>query len=261
MARPRKTPAHPVDAIPAERLYQKLARALFADLAAGRYAVGDRLPAERELSVQHNVSRPAVREAMIALEVQGLIEVRIGSGAYVRALPGEADAPGFDVTAFELMEARLLIEGEAAALAAVHIADHEIAELERLVLAMEDENRLPGVSTDADQAFHLLIAAATRNAVLHRQVEEMWHLRSTAPNCALLLDKARTAKIQPVVEEHRAVLEALRARDPAAARSAMRHHMSSVIDHLLFATEEDAIEAARRDVASTRARYARAASL
>ncbi|MET0246007.1 MAG: GntR family transcriptional regulator, partial [Sphingomonas sp.] len=98
------------------RLYQKLARRLFEDLVAGRYAIGDRLPAERELSVQHGVSRPAVREAMIALEVQGLIEVRIGSGAYVRALPSGQERPGFTVTAFELMEARLLVEGEAAAL-------------------------------------------------------------------------------------------------------------------------------------------------
>ena len=261
MARPRtlldtsKAPAAP------QRLYQKLARELFADLAAGRYAVGDRLPAERELSAQYNVSRPAVREAMIALEVQGLIEVRIGSGAYVRALPGETDAPGFDVTAFELMEARLLVEGEAAALAAVHIADDELIELERLVDEIEDENRLPGVSTNADHAFHMLIATATRNAVIRSQVEEMWRLRSTSPNCALLLDKARTANVRPVVEEHRAVLGALRAHDPGAARAAMRHHMSSVIDHLLFATEADAVEAARRGVASTRARYAHAVSL
>ncbi|RVT39420.1 FadR/GntR family transcriptional regulator [Sphingobium algorifonticola] len=261
MARPKRLSDTPKETSQAERLYQKLARELFADLAAGRYAVGDRLPAERELSVQYNVSRPAVREAMIALEVQGLIEVRIGSGAYVRALPGEADSPGFDVTAFELMEARLLVEGEAAALAAVHIADDELGELERLVDAMEDENRLPGVSTNADYAFHMLIATATRNAVIRSQVEEMWHLRSTSPNCALLLGKARTANVQPVVEEHRAVLEALRAHDSAAARAAMRHHMSSVIDHLLFATEAEAVEAARRDVATTRARYARAASL
>lgn len=261
MARPRKTRAIPIETIPPERLYQKLARELFSDLAAGRYAVGDRLPAERELAIQYNVSRPAVREAMIALEVQGLIEVRIGSGAYVRALPGETDAPGFDVTAFELMEARLLVEGEAAALAAVHIADDELAELERLVGEIENENRKPGVSTNADYAFHMLIATATRNAVIRSQVEEMWRLRSTSPNCALLLEKARTANVQPVVEEHRAVLVALRDRDPAAARAAMRHHMSSVIDHLLFATEEEAVEAARRDAASTRARYARAASL
>lgn len=261
MARPRKTSAPPVDVLPLERLYQKLARALFADLAAGRYAVGDRLPAERELSIHYNVSRPAVREAMIALEVQGLIEVRIGSGAYVRALPGEADAPGFDVTAFELMEARLLIEGEAAALAAVHISNDELAELERLVEAMEDENSRPGVSTNADHAFHMLIATATRNAVIRHQVEEMWHLRSTAPNCALLLEKARNANVQPVVEEHRAVLEALRHQDPAAARAAMRHHMAAVIDHLLFATEEEAVEAARRTFATTRARYSRAHNL
>ncbi len=104
MARPRKeAPLQSVNG--PERLYQTLARQLFTELAKGRYAVGDRLPAERELSIQYNVSRPAVREAMIALEVQGMIEVRVGSGVYVRALPSEADAPGFTVTAFELMEA------------------------------------------------------------------------------------------------------------------------------------------------------------
>ncbi len=261
MARQKKSASAPDNALPTERLYQKLARDLFSDLAAGRYAIGDRLPAERELSIQYNVSRPAVREAMIALEVQGYIEVRIGSGAYVRALPGEADAPGFTVTAFELMEARLLIEGEAAALAAVHIRAEELDELERLVNEIEHENRLSGGSTNADHAFHMLIATATRNAVIRSQVEEMWRLRSASPNCALLLEKARTANVQPVVEEHKAVLDALRARDPSAARAAMRNHMSSVINHLLFATEEEAIEAARRDVASTRERYARAAQL
>jgi GntR family transcriptional repressor for pyruvate dehydrogenase complex len=261
MARQKKSEPAVESAVPTERLYQKLARALFADLVNGVYAVGDRLPAERELSVQYNVSRPAVREAMIALEVQGYIEVRIGSGAYVRALPGESEAPGFTVTAFELMEARLLIEGEAAALAAVHIHEDELEELARLVREIENENAMPGVSTNADYAFHMLIATATRNAVLRNQVEEMWRLRSTSPNCALLLEKARTANIQPVVEEHMAVLDALRSRDPVAARAAMRNHMSSVINHLLFATEEEAVEAARRDAASTRERYARAAQL
>jgi DNA-binding FadR family transcriptional regulator len=244
-----------------QRLYQKLARRLFDELAAGRYAVGDRLPAERDLSIQHGVSRPAVREAMIALEVQGLIEVRVGSGAYVRALPTDQERPGFTVTAFELMEARLLIEGEAAALAAVHIRDDELDELDRLVSQMADENRRPGVSTEADRAFHLLIATATRNAVIQAQVEEMWRLRSTSPDCALLLEKARTAQVQPVVAEHSGVLDALRARDPAAARAAMRSHLAAVIEHLLFTTEEDAVEVARRGVASTRARYGRATLL
>jgi GntR family transcriptional repressor for pyruvate dehydrogenase complex len=76
-----------------ERLYQDLARRLMDELVSGRYDVGDRLPAERELSAQFNVSRPTVREAVIALEVQGLVEVRVGSGAYVKRLPGKEDIP------------------------------------------------------------------------------------------------------------------------------------------------------------------------
>ena len=71
------------------------------------------------MAATYNVSRPTVREAIIALEVQGLVEVRVGSGAYVRRLPGKEDLPGFNITAFELTEARLLFEGEAAALAAL----------------------------------------------------------------------------------------------------------------------------------------------
>jgi DNA-binding FadR family transcriptional regulator len=110
-------------AVTPDRLYQRLARRLFDDLAAGRYEVGDRLPAERELAADHNVSRPAVREAMIALEVQGLVEVRIGSGAYVKRLPGRDDHQGFHATAFELTEARMLIEGEAAGIAVGIVAE------------------------------------------------------------------------------------------------------------------------------------------
>ena len=91
-----------------DRLYQELARKLIDELAAGKYAVGDRMPAERELSAEYDVSRPTVREAIIALEVQGLVEVKVGSGAYVKRLPGKEDIPGFNVTAFELTEARLL---------------------------------------------------------------------------------------------------------------------------------------------------------
>lgn len=243
------------------RLYQRLARRLAGELAAGKFAVGDRLPAERELSVEYGVSRPAVREAMIALEVQGLIEVRVGSGAYVLRLPGQEDRQGFNVTAFELMEARLVFEGEAAALAAVHITDEELGQLDALIKQMADENRKPGVSEDADHAFHRVVAAATRNSAVSGVIEGMWRLRSTSPECALLLQKARTANVRPVVKEHKAVLDALRKRDAVAARTAMRAHLQAVIDHLLFAIEEEALAEARKTVESKRARFARAAKL
>ncbi len=248
-------------AVGTDRLYQKLARHIFNDLAAGRYTIGDRLPAERELSVETGISRPAVREAMIALEVQGLIEVRVGSGAYVVRLPRDKDKQGFDITAFELTEARLLFESEAAALAATQITDAELESLKNLVHRMDDENRLPGVSEEADHDFHMLIARATRNTAIASTIEYFWRLRSTSPECALLHAKARTANVRPVVAEHSAILKALRARDPAAARVAMREHLGAVIDHLLFTTEEKAVEDARQALASTRARFARSTVL
>lgn len=243
---------------PQDRLYRDLARLLTAELAAGRFAVGARLPAERELAATYNVSRPTVREAMIALEVQGLVEVKVGSGAYVRRLPGGGDPPGFNITAFELTEARLLFEGEAAALAAAQVTDQEIIEIERLVEAIVHENQRADGAEKADRAFHLAIARATRNDAIYNAIEHLWDLRASSPEAALLHEKARTANIKPVVDEHTAVLNALRARDPSAARAAMRAHLAQVIDSLLFATEERAIEEARRAAQDRRARYAQA---
>ncbi|GGB22953.1 GntR family transcriptional regulator [Sphingomonas metalli] len=244
-----------------DRLYQRLARELFDQLGSGRYAIGDRLPAERELSVEYSVSRPAVREALIALEVQGYIEVRVGSGAFVRRLPGQDDRPGFAITAFELTEARLVFEGEAAALAAIHITDAELGELATLVERIGRENLLPDVTEDADRDFHHLIAKATRNAAIQMTIDEFWRVRTTSPECALLHAKARSANVRPVVEEHHAILVALRDHDPVAARAAMRAHLTAVMDHLLFTTEELAIEETRRSLASTRARYRAAAAV
>lgn len=240
-----------------DRIYERLARQLVSVLASGNYKVGDRLPAERELAADYQVSRPAVREAMIALEVQGYIEVRVGSGAYVKRLPGTSDeAPGFHATAFEVTEARVLFEGEAAALAATHISAGELAELEALVAQMGRTDLRVGESEAADRAFHLLIAKATRNPVVLSTVERLWELRATSPECILLHEKSRDAGNRPVADEHEAILAALRGGDGGAARSAMRAHLSHVIDYLLFATEERALAEARRAFDTTRQRYA-----
>ncbi|HQS96095.1 MAG: GntR family transcriptional regulator [Novosphingobium sp. 17-62-19] len=241
-----------------DRLYQDLARSLLEELAAGKYPVGTRMPAERDLATRYGVSRPTVREAIIALEVQGLVEVKIGSGAYVLRVPGTDDTPGFNVSAFELTEARLLFESEAAALAATQITDDELLEIGKLVDAIAKENSNPRGTESADRAFHLAIARATRNNAIHDAVERLWDLRATSPEAALLHEKARTANVKPIVDEHSAILDALRARDPAKARAAMRQHLSQVIDSLLFATEERQIAEARKAVQAKRDRYARA---
>lgn len=242
-----------------DRLYQDLARSLLEELASGRYPIGARLPAERELATSHNVSRPTVREAIIALEVQGLVEVKVGSGAYVRRLPGKEDLPGFNITAFELTEARLLFEGEAAALAATQASDEELDGIAALVEAIAKENQQADGTEKSDREFHLAIARATRNTAIFEAIEHLWDVRSSSPEAALLHEKARNANIKPIVDEHTAVLAALRARDPNAARAAMRAHLAQVIDSLLFATEERAIEEARRAAQAKRSRYSQTA--
>ena len=233
------------DPPPSGRLYKELAQNLIAELASGRFSLGQRLPPERELAATYKVSRPTVREAIIALEVDGLVEVRVGSGVYVRRLPGRHDHPGDAVSAIEITEARMLIEGEAAALAAIQITAAELAELDAFLVEMADENLRAGGGEKADMAFHLTIARATRNGALVKAVEELWRLRASSPESALLHAKARTANIKPVVDEHRAVVEGLRAHDAGAARAAMHAHLNAVLESLLFATEEAAIAQAR----------------
>lgn len=228
-----QNPALPVH----DRIYKHLARRILAEIIAGKYPVGSRLPAERELALIYEVSRPTVREAVIALEVKGIVEVRIGSGAYVVRLPDENDQLGSHLSAFELTEARALIEAEAAALAAALATDEEIEEIAALVEAIAREDRNPAGAEAADRAFHLAIARAARNGALLGAVTSLWDMRETSAEAALLHEKARSANIMPVVDEHTAVVSALRARDPEAARAAMRGHLASVLEALLFATE------------------------
>src|SRR5437868_9297522 len=97
----------------AQKLYQQIARRIAAAINDGRYGPGDKLPSERELADDFGVSRPTIRDAMIALEFQGLVEARQGSGVYVNAVASApTEDPGdLEVGALELTEARRLFEG------------------------------------------------------------------------------------------------------------------------------------------------------
>src|SRR5215212_2800675 len=113
----------PLQAVENRRLYRQIADQIAALIEKGEYAIGARLPPERDLARQLGVSRPSVREALIALEVEGYVEVRVGSGVYVlgsRAPSGPAAELSEDSGPFELIKARWLIEAECAALAARH---------------------------------------------------------------------------------------------------------------------------------------------
>lgn len=239
-----------------DRLYRELARTLMSELRQGLYPVGTRMPAERELALRFDVSRPVVREALIALEVQGFIEVRIGSGAHVVALPGTDTSPNFSISAMEVAEARLLFEPEAAALAARQITDAELDELATLVDAIDKENATVGGTHQADRAFHTVIARVTRNNAILETVDRFWEQRERSAESALLDAKVRAIDVRPIVEHHAAILEALRARDAAGARAAMQRHLTAALEGLLIADEERTLAEVRKSLLAKRERTA-----
>lgn len=235
------------------KLYQQVAGTIMASIAAGAYKPGDRLPSERDLAVTFKVSRPTIREAMIALEIQGLAEARHGSGIYVTersSLP--AAVADLDVGAFELTEARRLFEGEAAALAATTISDDQLVELDGIIADMAQENAGNVMGAGADRRFHIAIAYATRNTAIASVIENLQEMQRRSPLCAHMLERARLAGVQPRISEHRRILAALRKHDPKTARQAMRDHLARVMNALLAATETDALDGERSGTARRR---------
>ncbi|WP_226664615.1 FadR/GntR family transcriptional regulator [Microbulbifer aggregans] len=239
------------------RLYQQVAEKLAAAIAAGDYPAGTRLPAERKLAERFEVSRPTVREAIIALELAGCVEVKGGSGVYVTDQEVSGFAAGeSDIGAFEILQARIMFEGEAAGLAAREMSEAEVAELESILQEMVAENATEATAEVADEKFHLHIARCTHNDAVVSVCEHLWKLRNSSSVSARILEKVRQAGSKPRIEEHRKILEAIRKRDAEGARNAMRDHLQRVVQQLLDATEAEALEAARREMNAARQRFA-----
>jgi GntR family transcriptional repressor for pyruvate dehydrogenase complex len=248
--------------IDTRKLYRQVADSVMASIKTGDYKPGARLPSERDLAAAYKVSRPTVREAMIALEIRGLVESRHGSGIYITEHPpAQMGADDLDIGAFELTEARRLFEGEAAALAATTITDEQLTELETIIADMVKENHRKQTGEMADRRFHVAIARATRNTAIAAVIENLWDIRYKSPLCRHMLERARSVGVQPRISEHRRILAALKKHDPKAARNAMRDHLGRVIDGLLVATESEALANARKKAVSKRHEYTRRLSV
>lgn len=230
------------------KAYQRVADAVLQAIRKGALQAGQRLPPERDLAIEYGVSRPTIREAMIALEVMGLVKSRHGSGVYITdTIPPDTTSVDVDIGAFELTEARIFFEGEVAALAATSATDQDIAELEMLLEEMRRENADPNGAENSDRRFHLAIANATRNAAMIQVVMLLWDMRTQSQLHTFTQDRARARGLQPRIEEHRQIVEAIRAHDPRAARASMRDHLRRVIETLFEATEIEAVERARTE--------------
>lgn len=245
-----------------KRLYQHVAEKLMVLIDAQQYRTGTRLPAERKLAEKFGVSRPTIREAIIALELAGYVEVRVGSGVYVIEHSKESSLSSeMDVGPFELTEARILFEGEATALAATLITDGELNQLEAALEEIVIANKEQPSSEVQDRKFHLLIAQATRNSAIVSVIDDLWELKMSSPLNERIFQKVREMGYRPRAGEHQEIIDALRKRDPHAARAAMHNHLGRLIDELLDATEIEAMEEARQRVTKERERFSMARRL
>ena len=217
----------PLQTVEPRRLYRQIADQISVLISDGEYTAGSRLPAERDLAKQLGVSRPSVREALIALEVEGLLDVRVGSGIYV-SQPGkrrQRDVLQGDSGPFEVIRARWLIESECAALAAKNANPAQLRAIRAAHAGVIRESKRDHNPLDADRLFHVCIAEASGNSALVLVVQTLWDQRM-GPLYRSLERKLEYPKMAAeTVREHQAIVSAIVRRDPPAARSAMRRHM------------------------------------
>jgi DNA-binding FadR family transcriptional regulator len=217
----------PLQTLEPRRLYRQIADQLSALIAKGEFAVGARLPAERDLAKQLGVSRPSVREALIALEVEGWVEVRTGSGVYARGRAQQAAAPvaSTEWGPLELIRARGVVEGETAAIAAVTAKRKDIEAMTRAIALMRELAERNVMPLDGDRAFHLAIVECCGNVVLSETVQGFWDSRR-GPIFTRLGGYFESVKSwRSAIAEHEAIRDAIAAHDAEGARNAMHAHM------------------------------------
>ena len=208
-------------------LSEEIADRLVASIVGGRFLFGERLPPERDLARLFDVGRPTVREAMRILSAIGLIEVRPGSGTFLVNSHADFLMKAFSWTVLldpqtsrEVIETRIAVESELAALAAERATEEDISSLRSLIDEMEKNQKNTKRFTEIDLSFHIVIAEAAQNVTLHRiatavnSLLHQWMLRATAK-----------PPFETALGHHRLILKAIEARDPEEARRVMQAHL------------------------------------
>lgn len=257
-------PMSTLQPIVATRLYRMISQQIAARIRAGDFAPQSRLPSERELAASLQVSRTSVREALIALELEGYVEVRVGSGVYVTYDPtqrnGGAEQPehharapgagrvtmspddgneaagqmasilapsfsGRDMTPFELIEVHLLLEPESASLAALNATGAQ----RKMILDAACGLQAAESPALHNIIFHVAIADASGNTAMATTIRNVWQLRGESALYSKLEDHFVPRNIWQIAEqEHLDVAHAIMQGDRAAARKAMRAHFLEI---------------------------------
>ncbi|CAH0537335.1 FCD domain-containing protein [Vibrio marisflavi] len=227
-----------------KRRYQEIGLILRKELVEGSFKQGDRLPPERDIAERLNVSRTVIREAIIMLELENLVEVKKGSGVYVVNIPSESSLNDKVVSdeagPFEILQARQFLESNIAEFAATQVTPSDIAKMKQ-ALRREKEELLEGTEEClGDETFHLCIAEATQNSVLVDMVRQTWERRKTSPMWKKLHARISTHNYREEwIEDHARILSALQRKDPALAKNSMWQHLENVKQKLLELSDID----------------------
>lgn len=225
---------------PAEtrRLYLQIADKLRALMAQPDFARNGRLPPERELAERLGVSRPTVREALVALEIEGRVEIRMGSGVYVCATQGAAagampDEAELGESLVDNMAARIIIEGAIAASVAPFAKPRALKALRAIYEEMAREVQAGQVPIGPDRAFHTAIAQMSGNEVLIRLIASLFDERHSPLSTKLRDHFENDGTWRDALGEHKDILEALEARDPVQAQAAMQRHIKASLERVM----------------------------
>jgi GntR family transcriptional regulator, transcriptional repressor for pyruvate dehydrogenase complex len=227
-----------VKPVETRRLYLQIADKLRDLIEQQGFAPKGRLPSERELALTLGVSRPSVREALVALELEGRVEIRMGSGVYVTARTAMAAASSPDPEALgesprDIMDARSLIEGAIAASVAPFVKPKALKALRALYERMAAEVDAGQVPLAADREFHLCIAQMSENDVLVKTVADLFDERHSPLSSKLRVHFEGDDTWAAALDEHREILEALEARDPVQAQASMQRHLKASYARLM----------------------------
>ena len=231
-------------AIEKDVLPRQIAERILSLIKEKHLQPGDRLPPERELAATMQVSRPSVREALQALSVLNIVEIRQGAGTFVTSLEPALLVEPLDFilsldtsTLPQLFEARKILEVGIAAMAAARITDEEVAALEHSLA--QSEAALIANDTDSfirnDLDLHRRIVRATHNPILNRLLDSISQLGLVSRQQTV----RRPLTMPLTVEDHRAIIAALKARDSQAASQAMLDHLNHVEQALREAGKKD----------------------
>lgn len=191
---------------------------------------GDKLPSERELSEQLGAGRSSVREALRALELLGLIETRRGEGTFLKHYRHNRliDILGFFIlrdykTKKDLIEMRQVLELDAVRMACRRATAKHFEEMERILAAAEERIEQGEIPTEEDYQFHRVICRSSRNSILHRIWAPLVEYSDSVRSESL----SREGRARSAVNEHRQIMEAIRAGDEEQAVERMRKHLEN----------------------------------